>query len=257
MTTDSNLGKKIMVKIKDGNNSISSTEKDVSKFSRLVPSLMRIGVDNLKLTMFNPDTKFQLLSALGEEYRKKGNLNDAAKTFLLAENKNGLNSVGEDYEKLLQFDNCIEVYKMSENYERLIGVGKRCLQEIKLKQAAKAFVITNYDEGLKQVAKECLEHYRFDQAFEVLLIVDNKEKFIEFGNRCVEQREYAYAINSFGKAGDVNKLNMVGDILLKDEYLQLAYEAYKLADNEIMIEFLKENFAKGGTGKAAPSSKNS
>jgi len=37
-------------------------------------------------------------------------------------------------------------------------------------------------------------------------------------------------------------LNKVGDIFLQKEQLNNAYEVYKIAGNQIMIQFLRENF---------------
>ena len=107
---DEQIVKKMVTTIVEHNEKIINHNQDINKFSRIVPSLMKKGFDSLNLSMFSPEVKCGLLSALGEEYRRKGNLNDAVKSFVIAGNKEKLNEVAEDYEKLFQFDNAIEVY---------------------------------------------------------------------------------------------------------------------------------------------------
>src|SRR3989344_2572395 len=234
--------RKIVMDLVENSGFIKSQE-EFNKFSKIVPSLLKKGIDNLNLSMFSPELKNNILVALGEGYRKKGNLHEAAKSFLLAENKAKLNSVGEDYERLLQYDNCIEIYKTSGNTKKLFEIGRRCLVEGKFKQAAKAFVEVNYQEGLKQVGDACIENCKFDQAFEVLSIIKDRSMLITLGDKCVEEKNYAYALNAYQTAESKEKLNQVGDLLLSDEHIHKAMEAYALAENEEMVSFIKDNFA--------------
>src|SRR3989344_6559545 len=111
--------------IVENNNNILRLEQDTSKFGKIVPYLLKKGVDNLNLSMFNPELRNNILIALGEAYRKKGNLHDAARCFILAENKERLNIIGGEYESLLQLDNSIEVYKLSGNTAKLVEIGKK------------------------------------------------------------------------------------------------------------------------------------
>ena len=116
----------VVTSIVDRNNNFVQ-ESSTNKFERIVPHLLKKGVANLDLTMFSPELRSNLLIALGEAYRKKGNLHDAAKSFALAENKDKLNSVGEDYERIQQIGNSIEIYKLSGNKNKLIELGKSSL----------------------------------------------------------------------------------------------------------------------------------
>ena len=127
--------KRMVGNIVEKNQEFLIQKDDTNKFDKMVPQLLRKGVDNLNLSMFSPEMKFNLLTALGEAYRRKGNLNDAVKSFILAGNRKKLDEIGEDYERLLQFENCIEVYKMSGNVEKLNEIGKRCLNEGRLAHA--------------------------------------------------------------------------------------------------------------------------
>ena len=58
----------------------------------------------------------------------------------------------------------------------------------------------------------------------------------------MEEKEFDYAIKAFELAEDKEKLNCLGDICLKDEHVSKALEAYGLAGNEVMINFIRENF---------------
>ena len=127
---------------------------DTNKFNKIVPALLKKGLDNINLSMFSPELKFSILTALGEGYKRKGNLNDAVKSFVLAGNREKLNEVAKDYERLLQFHNCIEVYKLSNNKEKLLELGKipttieavekfmeACPQKINRVETAKLYMV--------------------------------------------------------------------------------------------------------------------
>src|SRR3989338_523619 len=113
MENHQDVVKRVVDEIVESNREILSQQADPSKFTKLVPQLIKKGLNNLNLSMFNPELKFGILTAMGKEYRKKGNLNDAVKAFVLASNTDMLNDVAEDYERIMQFDNCIEVYKLA------------------------------------------------------------------------------------------------------------------------------------------------
>src|SRR3989338_6491224 len=125
---ENQIVKKMVSEIVESNEKLITGKKEDNKFIKIVPALMKRGVDNLNLSMFNPELKFSILTALGDEYQRKGNLNDAVKTFVLAGNQDRLNHVAEDYERIGQMDNCIEVYKLACNQDKLMQVGKKCLE---------------------------------------------------------------------------------------------------------------------------------
>src|SRR3989338_10053471 len=142
--------KKMVMDIVEDNEKVLSIKND-NRFAKIVPSLLKKGIENLNLSMFSPELKFNILTALGEEHRKKGNLNDAVKSFILAGNREKLNGIAEDYEKLMQFDNCIEVYRLSNNKKRLLEIGKKCLNEGRLGNAIKAFIAIGDNSKLIEV----------------------------------------------------------------------------------------------------------
>ena len=126
MERDEKIMKKMVTDIVTNNEKVLDQQQvDTNKFSKIVPTLLKKGLDNINLSMFSPELKFSILTALGEGYKRKGNLNDAVKSFVLAGNREKLNEVAKDYERLLQFHNCIEGFKMADNKEKLLDLGSK------------------------------------------------------------------------------------------------------------------------------------
>src|SRR3989338_3031706 len=85
------------------NNLVEQTTQqpdEVNNFKKILPSLIEKGIDNINLSMFNEETKKQLLAVLGDEYARKGRLNDAIKAYILAGDRQKLIAIGDDYQKL-------------------------------------------------------------------------------------------------------------------------------------------------------------
>src|SRR3989338_6348092 len=165
MTVPSKVVQGMGIKFED---TLPEQKEDLNRFSKIVPLLLQKGIDKLNLSMFSPELRTDILLALGDEYRKKGDLYDAARAYLLVDHKDKLNLIGEDYEILMQWDNCIEVYKLSDNRSKLVKIGKRCLMDGNLKEASKAFMAADDAESLLAVSEKCVDCYRYDQAFEIL-----------------------------------------------------------------------------------------
>src|SRR3990167_3911191 len=79
--------KKMVAEIADSNERFMSHSQDIENFKRIVPVLLEKGIDNVNLSMFDEATKSKLLNALGEEYIRRGNMNDSVKAFILAGNR--------------------------------------------------------------------------------------------------------------------------------------------------------------------------
>ena len=82
--------------------------------------------------MFDEQTKRNLLNVLGDEYMRRGKLNEAVKAFILVGNQPKLVAIGEDYEKVGLFSNAVDCYKMAGSQDKLMKVGKKCLDEGKI-----------------------------------------------------------------------------------------------------------------------------
>ena len=76
--------KKIVSDIADSNQKFMNSTSDLDNFKRIVPVLLEKGIDNVNLSMFDDATRGKLLNALGEEYIRKGNMNDSVKAFIQA-----------------------------------------------------------------------------------------------------------------------------------------------------------------------------
>src|SRR3989338_7140953 len=182
MEKDEKIIQKMVNTIAESNAEFLGQKQDSGKFSKIVPQLLKKGLDNLNLSMFSPELKYGILTSLGEEYRKRGNLNDAVKTFVLAGNRLCLNEVAEDYLRLQQFDNSIEAYKLAGNKEKLLEVGKKCLYESKIGPAMKAFIAIGDTQKLIEVGEQCIGRNRFDFAFEIFSKIKDSAKLVELGN---------------------------------------------------------------------------
>ena len=63
------------------------------------------------------------------------------------------------------------------------------------------------------------------------------------GDKCLKEGHYLYAARAYELAGDREKLTKVGDIFLKSGLLSNALQIYELANNKVMVQFIKQNFA--------------
>src|SRR3989338_5971652 len=56
-------------------------------FIKIIPALMKKGLENANLSMFSEEKKKELLNAAGEEYLKRTQVLDAIKIFKMTDNK--------------------------------------------------------------------------------------------------------------------------------------------------------------------------
>src|SRR3989338_6826210 len=149
MDRDDEIVKRMVTEMAETSEPLISRNKKLSEdfntFKKLVPVLLEKGVDNVNLSMFNEATRKKLLDALGEEYLRKGELNNAIKVFILSGNKERLTAIGEDYERL----------------------GDKCLEDGHILDAIKAFRILNDVPKLTKVGQDCVDKLKYDYAVEV------------------------------------------------------------------------------------------
>src|SRR3990167_8162857 len=96
---------------------------EFNPFKKVVPALLRKGLDSVNLSMFDDVTKRELLNAVGDEYVKKGDVAEAIKAFLMAGNRLKLMQIGDNYVKEGLFNNAIDVYKLADSRDKLREVG--------------------------------------------------------------------------------------------------------------------------------------
>src|SRR3989344_2801157 len=65
-----------------------------SSFAKIVPSIVKKGIDNVNLNMFDENTRNGLLNAAGDEFVKRGDFVQAVKSFVLTKNVSKLKKVG-------------------------------------------------------------------------------------------------------------------------------------------------------------------
>ena len=59
---------------------------DDAEFSKIVPALLKKGIDNIDLSMFGDEAKIDLLNRAGDELYKRGNYAEAIKAYLQTQN---------------------------------------------------------------------------------------------------------------------------------------------------------------------------
>ena len=67
-------------------------------------------------------------------------------------------------------------------------------------------------------------------------------KLKEVGDKCIQDREYNLSAKAYKLANDNESLNKLGELCIKEGFIETGYEIYELAGNSIMVEFIKENF---------------
>ena len=83
---------------------------------------------------------------------------------------------------------------------------------------------------------------KWDYAYEVFSALGNIDKLIELGQACLKDRQIGYALKAFEKADSTDHLNLLGEACLKEGLVSVAMQAYTAANNEMMIQFIRENF---------------
>src|SRR3989338_5448063 len=81
-------------------------------YKKLLPSLLRKGIDSVDFSMFSFSTRNEILNAMGDEYIRRGNFEDAQKSFVLASNKVKLQELGDEYARVGLFAKAVESFKL-------------------------------------------------------------------------------------------------------------------------------------------------
>src|SRR3989338_3341717 len=92
-----------------------SSKTDENPFSKIIPALMKKGLENANLSMFSDEKKRELLNAAAEEYVKRNQVLDAIKVFKMTGNKARLISIGDEHVKMGLFSAAVEAYKLAED----------------------------------------------------------------------------------------------------------------------------------------------
>ena len=71
-------------------------EEDNSSFKKIVPTLIKKGLENVNLSMFSEERKKELLEAVGDEFLRRDQKADALKMYAKVNNTTKINEVGKD-----------------------------------------------------------------------------------------------------------------------------------------------------------------
>jgi tetratricopeptide (TPR) repeat protein len=218
-----------------------SNETD-NTFRRMVPIVLKKGLENINLEMFSEEIRTGILNAVAEELVKKGRTKEAITAYMKAKNQPKLIEIGDSYRNMNMFSHAIECYWIADAKDRLLQVGEVCLRDGQMTDAIKAFQLVEEKAKLLLVGDECLAREKFDSAIEVFKFLNNPNKLVAVGKACIKHDRLVLAAKAFELANATDELNLVGDIFLQKEQLNNCYEVYKLAGNEMMIQFLRDNF---------------
>ncbi len=235
--------KKTVSEIVENNKEFIAADRSNNPFKKIVPALVTKSLEDLDLSMFSPETRACLLEALGDEYVRRGNLPNAVKAFLIAQLPDKIVSVGQSYEILQEHDKAIEAYRLANDMGRLRSLADRCLADGRFDSARKAYTMLGDKDKLRHVGEICLQRGKWDTALEVFNELDDKEWIIKVGELCVKELEYKLAEKAFEMAKDPQLLSTLGDICLKQGHIGQAFNCYGKAGNNVMVEFIKMNFA--------------
>src|SRR3989344_2412688 len=106
-----------------------SSRTEDNPFSKIIPALMKKGLDNANLSMFSEEKKKELLNAAGDEYLKRNQVSEALKLYKMTDNKEKLLGIGDEHFKLGLFSYAIEAYKLADDKVKLLKTGEKCLEE--------------------------------------------------------------------------------------------------------------------------------
>ena len=79
-------------------------------FKRMVPIVLKKGLENTNLDMFGEDMQRGILNAVAEELVKKGRTKEAIAAYMKAKNKDKLIEIGDSYKNMNMFSHAIECY---------------------------------------------------------------------------------------------------------------------------------------------------
>lgn len=219
---------------------------DDNSFRKIVPALLRKGLDKVDLSMFDEKSKIDLLNAAGDEYLRKGDNTNAMKAFIFTNNRQGLIQVGDAFKEVNLYSNAVDAYNIAQSYDKLTSIGDFCLKEGCVSEAFKAYQILEDEERLTRLGDYCVDKERIDFAIEVYSKLKNdvqkKYRLIKIAEKCVKDNQLALAARAYELANDIEKLNKVGDLFLKAGLLKDALGVYERANNQIMVQFIKDNF---------------
>ncbi len=218
----------------------TASENDM--FRKMVPLILKKGLEKVDVSMFDENTRKELMDAVGDECFKKGKMEEAKKAYMTSKNKPKLVKMGDYFRSNNMVGDAIDVYQLAEAYDRVNELGETCLEEGDTTNAAKAFIVTKNNSMLIRVADECVKRERIDLAVEVYKAYNDKTKLSALGEKCLKDDDLENAAMAFEAAADKRGLNKVGDALLKKENVKLAVKVYEAAGNEMMMEFIRKNF---------------
>ena len=93
--------------------------KDSATYEKMVPIILKKGVENVNLSMFGEEMRNNIMNSVGEELIKKGKVTEAVKAFVATKNNAKLVSIGNDFCSKGMFSDAIDCYQLAEDKDKL------------------------------------------------------------------------------------------------------------------------------------------
>lgn len=97
-------------------------------------------------------------------------------------------------------------------------------------------------QEIEKVADIFFERDMFMESLQTFYLLKNTDKLNELGNLLLKNKQNEFAFEAFRLANNQENLSKVGDAFLTNAEIEKAYECFKLANNIQMLKFIELNF---------------
>lgn len=111
------------------------------------------------------------------------------------------------------------------------------------------FNLENFSElqkkDIEKAAETFIERSLLIDAIHTYYMLRNINKLNEIGILCLKNRQNEYAYEAFRLANNKDLLTKTGEAFLANGEIEKAYQAFRLAQNDMMVSFIEANFSQG------------
>ncbi len=107
--------------------------------STLAAKIVQKGLGNMDFSMLTPHLKHEILTATGEAFFKQGNIKDAVRSFMIANNTDKMVEIGDWFIAQTRFEEAALFFIPTGNKKVLEKVGFECADRGNLEMAIKCF----------------------------------------------------------------------------------------------------------------------
>jgi len=115
-----------------------------------------------------------------------------------------------------------------------------------LKKDLETLNIDAFSQNQKQEIEKCanifFERNMIMESLQTFFLLKQTNKLNELGNLLLKNKQNEFAYEAFKLSKNQENLTKVGEAFLSNAEIEKAYLAFKLANNAQMIEFIETNF---------------